>query len=84
MFVCVLFFAQYSFYHIIMHGMFKFLLFILSGSLIYVQMNFQLLVRMKVNSMMVKVGFISGLLMLVLGVSKEGIVSLVYVVFGVS
>ena len=81
MFLCLLFFAQYSFYHIIIHGLFKFLLFILSGSLIYVQLNFQLCCKMKVNNFVINICFIFALFVLILSLSKEGIINLFYIAF---
>ena len=80
MFLCILFFPEYSFYHIIIHGLFKFLLFLISGSLIYVQLNFQLIYKIKVNNLLIKIGFILGVCVLILSLSKEGIIHLFYLI----
>jgi NADH:ubiquinone oxidoreductase subunit 5 (subunit L)/multisubunit Na+/H+ antiporter MnhA subunit len=84
MFLCVLFFPQYSLYHIIIHGLFKSLLFLLSGSLIHVQLNFQSIYKMRVNNLLIKISFILGVCVLILSLSKEGIIHSSYIMISSS
>lgn len=74
MFLCLLLIPHYALYHIIVHGLFKSLLFLLSGSLIHVQLNFQSIYKMKFNNLMIKISFILGVCVLILSLSKEGII----------
>ena len=84
MFLCVLFFPQYCLYHIIIHGLFKSLLFLLSGSLIHVQLNFQSIYKMRVNNLLIKISFILGVCVLIFSLSKEGIIHSSYIMISSS
>lgn len=74
MFLCLLLIPHYVLYHIVVHGLFKSLLFLISGSLIHVQLNFQSIYMIRSSSVIVKVAFILGIGVLVLALSKEGII----------
>jgi NADH:ubiquinone oxidoreductase subunit 5 (subunit L)/multisubunit Na+/H+ antiporter MnhA subunit len=61
-------------HHIIVHGPFKSSLSLLSGSLIHVQLNLQSIHKMKPNNLMIKISSILGVCVLILSLSKEGII----------
>jgi len=61
-------------FHILIHALFKSLLFLLSGSLIHVQSNHQSLYRMKINHSFIKIIFCLAGTILILSLSKERII----------
>ena len=74
MFLAILIFPLVCLFHIIIHALFKSLLFLLAGSLIHVQANFQSIYRMKPNNSWVKIIFLLAGSVLILSLSKEGII----------
>ena len=56
------------------HGIFKSILFLLCGSLIHVQHNFQSIFMIRSSSIFIKCSFILSSLLLILSLSKEGII----------
>ena len=74
MFLGLLIFPLVSVFHILIHALFKSLLFLLAGSLIHIQSNFQSLYKMKLNNSLIKILFIAGLIVLIFSFSKEGII----------
>ena len=56
------------------HGIFKSILFLLCGSLIHVQHNFQSIYMIRSSSEFIKLSFILGISVLILSLSKEGII----------
>ena len=75
MFLAILIFPLVCLFHIIIHALFKSLLFLLAGSLINVQANFQSIYRMKPsNNSWVKIIFLLAGSVLILSLSKEGII----------
>ena len=74
MFLAILIFPLLSLFHIIIHALFKSLLFLLAGSLIHIQSNFQSLYKMKVNNSLIKICFLLASSVLILSFSKEGII----------
>ena len=74
MFLAILIFPLVCLFHIIIHALFKSLLFLLAGSLIHVQANFQSIYRMKPNNSWVKIIVLLAGSVLILSLSKEGII----------
>jgi NADH:ubiquinone oxidoreductase subunit 5 (subunit L)/multisubunit Na+/H+ antiporter MnhA subunit len=74
MFLALLIFPLVSVFHILIHALFKSLLFLLAGSLIHIQSNFQSLYKMKLNNSLIKILFIAGVIVLIFSFSKEGII----------
>ena len=75
MFLCLLFIPHYVLFHIIVHGVFKSLLFLVSGSLIHVQLNFQSIYMMRISSISIRCSFILGSSLLIIALSKEYIIN---------
>ena len=61
-------------FHIFIHALYKSLLFLLSGSLIHNQSNYQSIFRMKINHFSIKTSFLLLLCVLILSLAKEGII----------
>ena len=61
-------------FHIFIHALYKSLLFLLSGSLIHNQSNYQSIFRMKINHFSIKTSFLLLLCVLMLSLAKEGII----------
>jgi len=82
-----MFLAIYSFvplitlFHIIIHALFKSLLFLLSGSLIHVEFNFQNIFRLKMNHSFILLSFILAGSILIISLSKEGIIYYINQIF---
>ena len=74
MFLAILIFPLVCLFHIIIHALFKSLLFLLAGSLIHVQANFQSIYRMKPNNSFVKIIVLLAGSILILSLSKEAII----------
>ena len=74
MFLALLIFPLVSIFHILIHALFKSLLFLLAGSLIHIQSNFQSLYKMKLNNSLINILFIAGIIVLIFSFSKEGII----------
>ncbi len=55
MFLVLLIFPLLSIFHFLIHALFKSLLFLLAGSLIHIQSNFQSLYKIKVNNYLIKI-----------------------------
>ncbi len=62
------------FFHIIIHALFKSLLFLVSGSFIHYQSSFQLIYKLKVFHSFLCLIFICGGCVLIISLSKEGII----------
>ena len=71
LFNCVSFIC---FFHIIIHALFKSLLFLVSGSFIHYQSSFQLIYKLKVFHSFLCFIFICGGSVLIISLSKEGII----------
>ena len=65
-------------FHIAIHAVFKSLLFLLSGSLIHVQSNFQSIYKQKINHSFLNIIFILAGSVLIVSLSKEGIIHSTY------
>jgi NADH-quinone oxidoreductase subunit L len=63
-----------SIFHIIIHALFKSLLFLLSGSLIHVELNFQSIYRLKIYHSFINMIFVLAGSVSILSLSKEGII----------
>ena len=74
MFLALLIFPLVSVFHILIHALFKSLLFLLAGSLIHIQSNFQSLYKMKLNNSLIRILFIAGVVILIFSFSKEDII----------
>lgn len=74
MFLSLLIFPLISVFHILIHALSKSLLFLLAGSLIHIQLNFQSIYKIKINNSLIKNLFITGLIILIFSLSKEGII----------
>ena len=70
----LLIFPLISVFHILIHALSKSLLFLLAGSLIHIQLNFQSIYKIKINNSLIKNLFITGLIILIFSLSKEGII----------
>lgn len=66
---------NYCIYHIIVHALFKSLLFLNCGSLIHINLNYQTLYKIKSFNIIIKSLFIICYILLILNYSKEGIIS---------
>ena len=69
-------------YHIIVHALFKSLLFLLAGSLIHISFNYQSIYKLKSSSFILRILFIISLSILIINFSKESI--LYYLLFSIS
>ena len=74
MFLALLIFPLVSVFHILIHALFKSLLFLLAGSLIHIQSNFQSLYKIKLNNYLIKILFIAAVIILLFSFSKEDII----------
>ena len=78
MFIALLIIPLVCLFHIIIHALFKSLLFLLAGSLIHVQLKFQSIYKIKLNNyfvnFIIKIIFLLGGSVLILSFSKEGII----------
>lgn len=74
MFLALLIFPLCSLFHILIHALFKSLLFLLAGSLIHLQSNFQSIYKMKLNNSCIKIIFLLAGSVLILSFSKEAII----------
>lgn len=74
MFIVLLINPITTLYHIIIHSLFKSILFILTGSLIHFNLNYQSVYRIKISTTLIRILFISSLLVLVFSLSKEVII----------
>ena len=63
-----------SLFHIIVHALFKSLLFLLSGSLIHTESNFQSIYRIKINHSFLSIIYLLAGSVLIVSLSKEGII----------
>jgi len=74
MFLAILSVILVPIYHIIIHALFKSLLFLLSGSLIHSEYNNQCIYRLKVTYYFINISFILASSVLILSLSKECII----------
>lgn len=78
--ISYMFLAMYSaltlvcVFHIIVHAVFKAILFILAGSLIHIQSNFQSIYKLKILYCFISVVFVLASTVLIISLSKEGII----------
>lgn len=70
-----------SLFHIVIHAVFKSLLFLISGSLIHVQSNFQSIYKQKINHSFINIIFILAGSVLIISLSKESIIYSTYCIF---
>ena len=74
MFLSLLLIPHYVIYHIIIHGLFKSLISLIIGSIIHIQLNYQSIYMIRSSSIIIKLSFIYGICVLILSLSKEGII----------
>lgn len=74
MFLALLILPLVCLFHIPIHALLKSLLFLLAGSLIHVQSNFQSIYKMKLNNFLIKILFLLGGSVPIFSFSKEGII----------
>jgi len=74
MFIALLINPILCFYHIIIHSLFKSLLFLLAGSLIHIQHNYQNIYRIKMNCKFYWIIYLLTSNILILSLSKETII----------
>lgn len=74
MFIALLINPILCFYHIIVHSLFKSLLFLLAGSLIHIQYNYQNIYRIKINCKYYLIIYLLTSNILILSLSKETII----------
>lgn len=74
MFIALLINPLLSLYHIIVHAIFKSLLFLISGSLIHIHYHYQSIARIQSKHIFIKIAFIFGCSALILSLSKETII----------
>ena len=63
-----------SLFHIIVHALFKPMLFLLAGSPIHITKSFQSIYRIKLNNALITLVYILGVLILIFNYSKEAII----------
>ena len=73
-FLALLIFPMYSLFHIIVHALFKPMLFLLAGSPIHITKSFQSIYRIKLNNALITLVYILGVLILIFNYSKEAII----------
>ena len=78
MFLAIVFNPLLCLLHILIHALFKSLLFLLAGCIIIVQSNSQSIYRMKINHYFIKIIFIMASIILILSISKEVIIHSIY------
>lgn len=74
MFIALLINPFFTLYHIIIHALFKSLLFLLSGSLIHIQFHYQSINKLKINDSFIKTILLFSSSILILSISKETII----------
>ena len=74
MFIVILISPLFALYHILIHALFKSLLFLLSGSIIHVQYHYQSITKLKINHTLIKAFLLFGGSILILSISKELII----------
>jgi NADH:ubiquinone oxidoreductase subunit 5 (subunit L)/multisubunit Na+/H+ antiporter MnhA subunit len=74
MFIALLINPLLTLYHIIIHALFKSLLFLLSGSLIHIQQHYQSIVKLKSKHTFIKIALLFSGSVLILSLSKETII----------
>ena len=73
-FLSLLIYSLLSILYFIIHAFYKSLLFLLAGSLIHIQLNFQSLYKIKLNNSLIKILFIVGIIILIFSIFKEDII----------
>ena len=84
MFIALIISPIFTLFHIVVHAIFKSLLFVMAGSLIHVNHNYQSINRLKSNQEMLKVMLMFSAGVLVMAVSKETIIHASQVIFSSS
>ena len=74
MFIALLINPLLCFYHIIIHSLFKSLLFLLAGSLIHIQSSYQNIYRIKMNCKFYWIIYLLTSYILIISISKETII----------
>ncbi len=74
MFIALLINPLLTLYHIIVHAIFKSLLFLLSGSLIHIQFHYQSIAKLKTKHTFIKMALLFSCSVLILSLSKETII----------
>ena len=74
MFIALLIDPIICFYHIIVHSLFKSLLFLLAGSLIHCSINYQNIYKIKNNNKLFTIIYLLTSIILILSISKEHII----------
>ena len=74
MFIALIINPLICLYHIIIHAIFKSLLFLLSGSLIHIQYNYQSIMKLKIKYTFLKISLLFSGNILIFSLSKEIII----------
>jgi NADH:ubiquinone oxidoreductase subunit 5 (subunit L)/multisubunit Na+/H+ antiporter MnhA subunit len=74
MFIALLINPFFTLYHIIIHALFKSLLFLLSGSLIHIQYHYQSINKLKIKHTFIKTTLLFSASVLILSLAKESII----------
>ena len=78
MFLAMLVNPMLCLFHIIVHALFKSILFLLAGSIITIHSNHQSITRIKFNHYFIKITFITMSIILISAISKEAIINSLY------
>ena len=80
MFIGLLISPLISIYHIIIHAIFKSLLFLFSGSIIHIESNYQSIYKLKLNDSINNIIYILCIIILIYSYSKEYIIKSINII----